>query len=73
MTKTMTPPGRPGISGDLDRCDSCGAEGRVQVQHSRGKGLVFCAHHYRCNELALIGWTIVRDTRPQLTAVEDAR
>lgn len=70
MTKRPTagasPAGYPINGGDLDRCDSCNAEGRVQVCSPGGGALVFCGHHFHANEIALITWTIVRDTRPQL-------
>jgi len=56
----------------MDKCDSCGAEGRVQVHSdSSERELTFCGHHY--NELAdalvTSGWAVTEDLRPQLLAV----
>ena len=51
---------------DLGRCDSCNAEGRVQVRAPSGGTLVFCGHHYKVNEVDLITWKITGDTRSAL-------
>jgi hypothetical protein len=38
-----------------DRCDRCGARAKVQVILPSGGELVFCIHHGRRYELALLG------------------
>jgi hypothetical protein len=52
-----------------DRCDRCGAEGRIRLVLGPND-LVFCAHHYHDHEEALFfaGWSINDDTRAALTA-----
>jgi hypothetical protein len=36
-----------------DRCDRCGAQAYVRVTMTSGSELLFCAHHWRDNEVAL--------------------
>jgi hypothetical protein len=51
-----------------DRCDSCNAQGYVQVIKGEQQ-LVFCGHHYHKNAESLekAGWEIAVDTRELLT------
>lgn len=39
-----------------DRCDSCGAQAfvRATIPAADGLPLLFCGHHFRDNELALV-------------------
>ena len=38
-----------------DRCDRCGAQAFVRATLPAGAGeLLFCGHHFRANELALV-------------------
>ena len=46
-------PTRPTLTA-FDRCDRCGARAGVQVLLPSGGELVFCAHHGRRYEVALI-------------------
>ena len=39
----------------FDRCDRCGARAGVQVVLPSGGELVFCVHHGRRYEVALVG------------------
>jgi hypothetical protein len=52
---TIAPPTRPAPSA-FDRCDRCGARGGVQVVLPSGGELVFCKHHGRRYEVALLGY-----------------
>ncbi|MGI5169934.1 DUF7455 domain-containing protein [Spirillospora sp. CA-253888] len=36
-----------------DRCDRCGAQAFVRIEFG-GLDLLFCGHHYRRNEMALL-------------------
>ena len=36
-----------------DRCDRCGAQAYVRAVMASGSELLFCAHHWHENELAL--------------------
>lgn len=38
----------------VDRCDSCGAQSQNRIVLDSGHELLFCGHHYRKNELALL-------------------
>jgi hypothetical protein len=51
---TVSLPTGPTLSA-FDRCDRCRARARVQVVLPSGGELVFCAHHGRRYEVALIG------------------
>lgn len=44
-----------------DRCDRCPAEAKV-IAKSGGSELLFCDHHARNHEVALVnaGWSIIR-------------
>lgn len=51
-----------------DRCDRCGAEAFVRVtSRQTNNDLLFCGHHYRAHEMALVmgGW-IVDDHRSEI-------
>jgi hypothetical protein len=38
-----------------DRCDRCGAQAYIRATMTSGSELLFCAHHWRDNEVALRG------------------
>lgn len=46
-----------------DRCDRCGAQAYFQIVKEK-KELLFCAHHGRQHEVALVlgGWTVLDST-----------
>ena len=48
----------------LDRCDRCGAQAYVQASKEGFSELLFCKHHSRRHEDALLtsGWTVVEDS-----------
>ena len=48
VTGTLTPAPSPTLTA-ADRCDRCGAQGRVRVVLSSGD-LIFCAHHAKAYE-----------------------
>ena len=52
-----------------DRCDRCGAQGRVLVMLPSGGLLLFCAHHAHANAegLSAAGATVVLDEREGLS------
>lgn len=52
---TIAPPIRPALSA-FDRCDRCGARAGVQVKLLSGGELLFCRHHGRRYEVALLGY-----------------
>lgn len=52
-TPTIAPSARPTLTA-YDHCDRCGARARVQVSLPGGGELLFCAHHGRRYELALV-------------------
>jgi hypothetical protein len=60
---TISLPTRPALTA-FDRCDRCGARARFQVVLPSGGELVFCAHHGRRYEAALVGHGA--DVRPVL-------
>jgi len=64
MSTTTVRPGARALSRADDRCDSCGAQALVLVTMRSGD-LLFCGHHYRCNEvgLAAAGATVAADER----------
>lgn len=66
MTYLAEAPARENVLARVDRCDRCGAEGRVRVVLiSTGLPLVFCAHHYGEQERALRPVaTVTHDQRP---------
>jgi hypothetical protein len=49
-----------------DRCDRCSARAAVVTVMQNGGTLLWCAHHYSRNELALTAGAavVVRDERP---------
>lgn len=50
-----------------DRCDSCGAQAFVTATMSSGSELLFCGHHYRKNEAALVAQgALVHDERHRI-------
>ncbi|MBA2555023.1 MAG: hypothetical protein H0V10_15300 [Geodermatophilaceae bacterium] len=46
MTPTLSPTTFEPLTA-YDRCDRCGAQGRVRVLLLSGSDLVFCGHHAR--------------------------
>ncbi len=38
-----------------DRCDRCGAQAYVRATLPGGSDLLFCGHHFRAHEAALVG------------------
>lgn len=54
----------------VDRCDRCGAQAYVRATMLSGSELLFCAHHWNENEVALraVGATIY-DESDRLTEV----
>jgi hypothetical protein len=51
-----------------DRCDSCGAQAFVLVKGMSGE-LMFCGHHYKKNEAALIKFAYeIIDERDSINA-----
>lgn len=48
----------PVLNGTKDRCDRCGAQAFVLVEHEQHSSLLFCGHHYSKHEDTLIleGW-----------------
>lgn len=49
-----------------DRCDSCGAQAfvRAAIPAADGLSLLFCGHHFRDHELALVSaGATIRDER----------
>jgi hypothetical protein len=46
MTPTLSPTTYPSLTA-FDRCDRCGAQGRVRARLLSGSDLVFCGHHAR--------------------------
>lgn len=50
---TIAPSNRPTLTAH-DHCDRCGARARVQVSLPCGGELLFCAHHGRRYEVALV-------------------
>jgi hypothetical protein len=52
---TISLPTRPTFTA-FDRCDRCGARAGVQVVLPSGGELLFCNHHGRRYETALIGY-----------------
>lgn len=57
-----------------DRCDRCGAQACVEVEHGAAI-LMFCAHHHREHGVALLaeGWVLVVDDRPLARASDAAQ
>ena len=51
MTSTLTPT-KPVPPSAADRCDRCGAQGKVRVVLSGGD-LVFCGHHARAYDATI--------------------
>jgi len=53
----------------VDRCDGCGARAYVRARTATGLDLLFCAHHFRTHELALVtqGVTVTVDESAFLT------
>lgn len=50
-----------------DRCDSCAAQAFVAVTLNSGSELLFCGHHYRKHEAALIAQGVtVHDERHRI-------
>lgn len=50
-----------------DRCDSCGAQAFARARFSAGTELLFCGHHFRKNEDALVAaGAEIRDERHRL-------
>lgn len=48
VSPTVTPTSSPvAPPSGADRCDRCGAEGKVRVILAAGGDLVFCGHHAR--------------------------
>jgi hypothetical protein len=61
---------------DPEACDQCGVEGRVELAAPAGGGKIgLCGHHYHVHAetLTMSGWSVLRDTRPELEAQESAR
>lgn len=48
----------------LDRCDRCGAAAYVRATLTSGLDLLFCGHHWRGNEQALL---------PKIASIQDER
>ncbi len=63
MTPTLTPTDVEPLTA-YDRCDRCGAQGRIRVILGSGSDLVFCGHHGREYEAKLrdVGRIVVDDT-----------
>lgn len=55
MTSTMATTAPTGLT-RADRCDRCGAQAfvRVTLPRADGAALLFCGHHFRAHELALV-------------------
>jgi hypothetical protein len=62
MTPTLSPITYEPLTA-YDRCDRCGAQGRVRVRLHSGSDLVFCGHHAREYDAKLrdLGVDIVAD------------
>jgi len=62
VTPTLTPTVHEPLTA-ADRCDRCGAQGRVRVLLLSGSDLVFCGHHAREYDAKLkdLGVAIVAD------------
>jgi hypothetical protein len=45
MTPTLTPPPEMVAPATDERCDRCGAAGKLRIQLAEGGELVFCGHH----------------------------
>lgn len=53
-----------------DRCDRCGAQAYVRAVMAAGSELLFCAHHWRDNEIRLREVaTAIHDESQRLAAV----
>ncbi len=65
MTPTLSPTTSESLTA-FDRCDRCGAQGRVRVRLLSGSELVFCGHHAREYDAKL------RDLGVQIIADETA-
>ncbi|CAN5837275.1 hypothetical protein BH18ACT7_BH18ACT7_12820 [soil metagenome] len=63
MTPTLSPTEYEPLTA-YDRCDRCGAQGRIRVMLSSGSELVFCGHHAREYEVKLrdVGHIVVDET-----------
>ncbi|WP_149204622.1 DUF7455 domain-containing protein [Actinotalea subterranea] len=56
MTATTLATTTPAELTRADRCDSCGAQAyvRATIHTADGLSLLFCGHHFRDHELALL-------------------
>jgi len=63
MTPTLSPTEHEALTA-FDRCDRCGAQGRVRVVLASGSDLIFCGHHAREYETKLrdVGQIVVDET-----------
>lgn len=63
MTPTLSPTEHEALTA-FDRCDRCGAQGRVRVVLPSGSDLIFCGHHAREYEtkLRVVGQIVVDET-----------
>lgn len=53
----------------VDRCDRCGAQAFVRVEFGHTLDLLFCGHHFRKHEVALLTRhpeAVVRDERDRI-------
>lgn len=63
MTPTLSPTQHEPLTA-YDRCDRCGAQGRIRVVLGSGSDLIFCGHHAREYEVKLrdVGEIVVDET-----------
>lgn len=63
MTPTLSPTQHEPLTA-YDRCDRCGAQGRVRVLLLSGSDLIFCGHHAREYDTKLrdVGQIVVDET-----------
>jgi len=59
----------PATLNRTDRCDRCGAQAfvRATLPSADGTGLLFCGHHFRTHELALVAaGAAIQDERQRI-------